>query len=49
MGEASSAGNDTVGRDLGGAKSTPVRLVEAGEFILETWIEEGKAKFEYDE
>lgn len=31
--------------DLGGEKSTPIRLVESGEFILETWIEEGRAKF----
>jgi mitotic spindle assembly checkpoint protein MAD2B len=38
-----------VGRDLGGVKSTPVRLVEAGDFVLETWIEEGRAKFEVDE
>jgi len=35
-----------VGRDLGGVKSTPVRLVEAGDFVLEAWIEEGRAKFE---
>ncbi|KAK2627713.1 hypothetical protein QTJ16_002359 [Diplocarpon rosae] len=42
-------GSETVGKDLGGVKSTPVRLVEAGEFILETWIEEGRAKFDYDE
>jgi mitotic spindle assembly checkpoint protein MAD2B len=34
------------GRDLGGAKVTPVRTVEAGVFRFETWIEEGKAKFE---
>jgi mitotic spindle assembly checkpoint protein MAD2B len=33
-----------VGADLGGVKSVPVRLVEAGAFVLETWIEEGKAK-----
>ncbi|EKD12392.1 hypothetical protein MBM_09426 [Drepanopeziza brunnea f. sp. 'multigermtubi' MB_m1] len=43
------AGSETVGSDLGGVKSTPVRLVEAGEFIMEAWIEEGKAKFEHDE
>ncbi|KAI6709618.1 MUS26 [Diplocarpon mali] len=42
------AGSETVGKDLGGVKSTPVRLVEAGEFILETWVEEGRAKFDYD-
>lgn len=32
------------GGDLGGVRTTPVRSVEAGEFILEMWIEEGKAK-----
>jgi mitotic spindle assembly checkpoint protein MAD2B len=32
------------GTDLGGVKSVPVRLVEAGAFVLEMWIEEGKAK-----
>lgn len=37
----------SVGRDRGGVRSTPVRLVEAGDFVLEAWIEEGKAKFEY--
>jgi len=25
-------------------RSTPIRAVEAGEFVLEMWIEEGKAK-----
>ena len=39
------AGSERVGADLGGVKSRPVRLVEAGEFIMESWIEEGKAKF----
>jgi mitotic spindle assembly checkpoint protein MAD2B len=34
------------GQDLGGAKVTPVRTVEAGVFRFEAWIEEGKAKFE---
>ncbi|KAF2638076.1 DNA-binding protein [Massarina eburnea CBS 473.64] len=34
------------GRDLGGAKVTPVRTVEAGVFRFETWIEEAKAKFD---
>lgn len=34
------------GEDLGGAKVTPIRTVEAGTFRFETWIEEGKAKFE---
>ncbi len=40
--------SDRIGADLGGVKSTPVRLVEAGEFILETWIEEGRAKLHDD-
>lgn len=34
------------GEDLGGVKVTPIRSVEAGVFRLETWVEEGKAKFE---
>jgi mitotic spindle assembly checkpoint protein MAD2B len=34
------------GSDLGGVKSVPVRLVEAGAFVLEMWIEEGMAKKE---
>lgn len=33
-----------IGRDLGGVRSTPIRAVEAGEFVLEMWIEEGKVK-----
>jgi mitotic spindle assembly checkpoint protein MAD2B len=37
-----------IGSDLGGIKTVPVRAVEAGEFILETWIEEGKAKQNYE-
>jgi mitotic spindle assembly checkpoint protein MAD2B len=35
-----------MGANLGGIKSTPVRLVEAGEFILEAWVEEGRAKYQ---
>lgn len=34
------------GGDLGGAKVTPVRAVEAGVFRFEAWIEEGREKFE---
>lgn len=34
------------GKDLGGVKVTPLRTVEAGVFRFETWIEEGKAKFD---
>jgi mitotic spindle assembly checkpoint protein MAD2B len=37
------------GEDLGGAKVTPIRTVEAGVFRFEAWIEEGKAKFELAE
>jgi mitotic spindle assembly checkpoint protein MAD2B len=33
-----------IGSDLGGFQTVPIRAVEAGDFILETWIEEGKAK-----
>ncbi|KAE9371607.1 DNA-binding protein [Stipitochalara longipes BDJ] len=40
--------SESVGSDVGGVKSTPVRLVEAGEFILETWVEEGRAKYHDD-
>ncbi|QSZ34578.1 hypothetical protein DSL72_006172 [Monilinia vaccinii-corymbosi] len=38
--------NSRVGRARGGVKSTAIRAVEVGEFIMEAWIEEGKAKFE---
>ncbi|KAL8705048.1 MAG: hypothetical protein Q9201_001818 [Fulgogasparrea decipioides] len=34
------------GKDLGGVKTTPLRSLESGPFVLEMWIEEGKAKFE---
>jgi len=33
-----------IGSDLGGVSSVPVRVIEAGEFVLEMWIEEGRAK-----
>jgi len=33
-----------IGSDIGGLKSVPVRLVEAGAFVLEMWIEEGRAR-----
>ncbi|KLU82617.1 hypothetical protein MAPG_01688 [Magnaporthiopsis poae ATCC 64411] len=32
------------GRDLGGAKTTAVRSVEAGPLFFECWVEEGKVK-----
>ena len=34
------------GEDLGGAKVTPIRTVQAGVFRFETWIEEAKAKLQ---
>lgn len=34
------------GEDLGGVKVTPVRSVEAGAFVMEVWVEEGREKFE---
>jgi mitotic spindle assembly checkpoint protein MAD2B len=44
--EAIEAGKKSEGEDLGGVKVTPIRTVEAGVFRFETWVEEGKAKFE---
>lgn len=32
------------GRDVGGAKTTPIRAIEAGPLFLECWVEEGAAK-----
>jgi mitotic spindle assembly checkpoint protein MAD2B len=32
------------GTDLGGAKTTPIRSLEAGPLFFECWVEEGKAK-----
>ncbi|KAF2869836.1 DNA-binding protein [Massariosphaeria phaeospora] len=37
------------GQDLGGVRVTPMRTVEVGVFRFETWVEEGKAKFELDQ
>jgi hypothetical protein len=34
------------GQDLGGVKFTPIRSIEVGVFRFETWVEEGRAKFE---
>ncbi|EMR61680.1 hypothetical protein MGN70_009808 [Eutypa lata] len=34
------------GKDIGGAKTTPLRAVEAGPLFFECWIEEGKDKME---
>ena len=33
------------GKDLGGVKTTPVRSLEAGAFVMEVWVEEGTGKF----
>ncbi|TGO51570.1 hypothetical protein BOTNAR_0351g00030 [Botryotinia narcissicola] len=38
-----------VGKARGGIKSTAIRSVEVGDFIMEALIEEGKAKFENQE
>lgn len=46
--EKTKATRESEGQDLGGAKVTPIRTVEAGVLRFETWIEEGKAKFELD-
>lgn len=35
-----------IGHEVGGIATTPLRAVEAGEMIFETWIEEGRAKLE---
>jgi mitotic spindle assembly checkpoint protein MAD2B len=40
------AGRRREGDDLGGVRVTPIRTVEVGTFRFETWVEEGKAKFE---
>ncbi|KAK0620234.1 DNA-binding protein [Immersiella caudata] len=32
------------GEDVGGAKTTPIRSVQAGPLFFECWVEEGKAK-----
>ncbi|KAJ2967718.1 hypothetical protein NUW58_g10384 [Xylaria curta] len=34
------------GEDVGGAKTTPLRAVEAGPLFFECWVEEGKAKLD---
>lgn len=44
----SGGGEQARGQDLGGAKTTPVRAVRAGEMMFELWIEEGKAKLDMD-
>lgn len=44
--EIEAQGRSKMGKDLGGAKATPVRNVESGAFALEMWIEEGQGKFD---
>ena len=39
------ASSSSTGKYLGGARTTPVRKVEAGAFAMECWVEEGKGKF----
>ncbi|KAL8870936.1 MAG: hypothetical protein Q9198_007518, partial [Flavoplaca austrocitrina] len=34
------------GKDLGGVRTTPIRNVESGAFVMEMWVEEGRGKFE---
>lgn len=41
-------GSETIGKDLGGVKTVPVRLVEAGEFIVEAFIEIGRRQDDED-
>jgi mitotic spindle assembly checkpoint protein MAD2B len=35
---------DRLGSDLGGAKLTPIRAIDAGEMVFEMWVEEGVGK-----
>ncbi|CAG8974920.1 hypothetical protein HYALB_00006708 [Hymenoscyphus albidus] len=46
--QISKKGKEKEGADIGGVKSSPIGLVEAGDFVLEAWAEEGAAKFEMD-
>jgi len=34
------------GKELGGVRTVPVRSLEAGAFMMEVWVEEGKGKFQ---
>lgn len=45
-GQVEKGAEEREGGDLGGVVVTPIRTVEAGVFRFETWIEEGKAKFD---
>ncbi|KAI0872939.1 HORMA domain-containing protein [Hypoxylon argillaceum] len=44
--QPASKDQQTPGKDIGGAKTTPLRAVEAGPLFFECWVEEGKAKVE---
>ena len=43
-GENQGMSDAATGKDFGGIKTIPVRTLEAGAFLLEVWVEEGKAK-----
>ena len=45
-GEANPMIQSTRGRDRGGVKTTPIRKLEAGAFVMEVWVEEGRGKFQ---
>lgn len=36
------------GKDLGGARTNAIKLVEAGEFVMEMWVEESQAKLDFE-
>ncbi|KAI3322119.1 HORMA domain-containing protein [Xylariaceae sp. AK1471] len=42
--QTTSEDQQTPGEDVGGAKTTPLRAVEAGPLFFECWVEEGEAK-----
>ncbi|KAI8632461.1 HORMA domain-containing protein [Xylariaceae sp. FL1651] len=44
--QTASKDQQTPGEDVGGAKTIPLRAVEAGPLFFECWVEEGKAKIE---
>ncbi|KAI0155031.1 HORMA domain-containing protein [Xylariaceae sp. FL1272] len=44
--QPASVGQRKAGLDIGGAKTTPVRAIEAGPLFFECWVEESKAKVE---
>ncbi|KAI1131325.1 HORMA domain-containing protein [Nemania abortiva] len=44
--QTASKDQQTPGQDVGGAKTTPLRAVEAGPLFFECWVEEGKDKSE---